>query len=404
MPEDRSLLLNVGRAQRLMDREGLDGLVASGLENCFYSSGLWNEGQEQYPYDEEAYVVMTRDNPGAGIMVVGVAFAGTALEVCPQLREVVPFGRNFRTISEGVALTDHEQRFADVAIKPQTSRSSIDALVHALELAGLTTSKVGVDERGANSTLLDQLAQRLPKMNTRPAFRLFREIRMVKTEEEIRRLLLALHGTEQAILAVGEMARAGVTEKEMYKVATAAMVEADCLPLWAAIKFGRNMALSLIPGPTPLQMGDYIFFDVGCTYAGYRADIGRIYAMGEPSKKLRSLYHASKEGQTRAFELLTPGRPVREVFEGACERVREAGIPHYQRRHVGHGIGIEWYDQPLLIPESTVAIEAGMTLEVETPYYEVGFGGTMIEDTVLVTDSGVKNYTSLDRNLRVLQA
>ena len=387
-----------------MDREGLDGLVASGLENCFYSSGLWNEGQEQYPYDEEAYVVMTRDNPGSGVMVVGVAFAGAAIEMCPQLSEVVPFGRNFRTLSGAGELTVNERRYADVAIKPPTSRGSIDALVNALERSGLTTSTVGVDERGANPHLLDLLAQRLPKMKVRPAFHLFREIRMVKTEEEIRRLLLALRGTEQAILAVGEVAKAGVTEREMYKVAISAMVQADCLPLWAAIKFGRNMALSLIPGATSLQMGDYIFFDVGCTYEGYRADIGRIYAMGEPSKKLQSLYHASMEGQTRAFELLTPGRPVREVFEGACERVREAGIPHYQRRHVGHGIGIEWYDQPLLVPESRFTIEAGMTLEVETPYYEVGFGGTMIEDTVLVTDDGVKNYTSLDRNLRVLHA
>jgi Xaa-Pro aminopeptidase len=387
-----------------MDREGLDGLVASGLENCFYSSGLWNEGQEQYPYDEEAYVVMTRDNPGAGVMVVGVAFAGAAIEICPQLRDIVPFGRNFRTVSGAGALTDDEQRYADLAIKPAASRSSVDALVNALELSGLTRSTVGVDERGANPTLLDQLAQRLPKMKIRPAFNLFREIRMVKTEEEIRRLLLSLRGTEQAILAVGEVARAGVTEQEMYKVAISAMVEADCLPLWAAIRFGRNMALSLIPGQTPLQMGDYIFFDVGCTYEGYRADIGRIYSMGEPSEKLRSLYHASKEGQTRAFELLTPGRLVRDVFEGACERVREAGIPHYQRRHIGHGIGIEWYDQPLLVPESTISVEVGMTLEVETPYYEVGFGGTMIEDTVVVTETGVKNYTTLDRNLRVLHA
>jgi Xaa-Pro dipeptidase len=387
-----------------MDREGLDGLVASGLENCFYSSGLWNEGQEQYPYDEEAYVVMTRDHPGAGVMVVGVSFAGAAIEMCPHLREVIPFGRNFRTVSEGQPLTDDEQRFAELAINRPATRSSIDSVVNALELSGLTEATVGVDERGANPTLLDQLARRLPKMNIKPAFRLFREIRMVKTEEEIRRLLMALHGTEQAILAVGEFARAGVTEKEMYKVAIAAMVEADCLPLWAAIKFGRNMALSLIPGQTPLRMGDYIFFDVGCTYEGYRADIGRIYTMGEPSNKLRTLYHASKEGQTRAFELLTPGRLVRDVFEGACERVREAGIPHYQRRHVGHGIGIEWYDQPMLVPESTVTIEAGMTLEVETPYYEIGFGGTMIEDTVLVTDHGVKNYTTLDRDLRVLKA
>lgn len=404
MHEDQPVLLNVDRAQRLMKRDGLDGLVASGLENCFYSSGLWNEGQEQYPYDEEAYVVMTWDKPAAGVMVVGVAFAGAAVEMCPQLRDVIPFGRNFRTVSTAQSLTAGERRFAQLAIDAPTTPSAFDALVKSIDLSGLSEATVGVDERGANPNLLPQLAQRFPKMNIRPAFQLFREIRMVKTDEEIRRLVLALHGTEQAILAVGEAAAVGVTEKDMYRVAMAAMVEADCLPLWAAIRFGRNMALSLIPGSTPLLKGDYIFFDVGCTYEGYRADIGRIYAMGEPSDKLVKLYHASKEGQTRAFELLTPGRLVRDVFEGACERVREAGIPHYQRRHIGHGIGIEWYDQPILVPESRFAIEAGMTLEVETPYYEVGFGGTMIEDTVLVTADGVKNYTTLDRDLRVLQA
>jgi Xaa-Pro aminopeptidase len=398
------MLLNVGRAQRLMNRDGLDGLVASGLENCFYSSGLWNEGQEQYPYDEEAYVVMTRDDPAAGVMVVGVAFAGAAVEVCRQLRDVIPFGRNFRTVSEEKPLTADERRFTELAINDETTPSAFDALVKAIELSGLSEATVGIDERGANPSLLDQLAQRYPKMHIRPAFQLFREIRMVKTDEEIRRLVKALHGTEQAILAVGEAAAVGVTEKEMHKIAIAAMVAADCLPLWAAIRFGRNMALSLIPSNTPLLKGDYIFFDVGCTYEGYRADIGRIYAVGEPSDKLVKLYNASKEGQTRAFELLTPGRLVRDVFEGACERVREAGIPHYQRRHIGHGIGIEWYDQPILTPESTITIEQGMTLEVETPYYEVGFGGTMIEDTVLVTDDGVKNFTSLDRDLRVLQA
>jgi Xaa-Pro aminopeptidase len=387
-----------------MNRDGLDGLVASGLENCFYGSGLWNEGQEQYPYDEEAYVVMTRDNPAAGVMVVGVGFAGAAVEVCPQLRDVIPFGRNFRMAPEGAQLTESERRFAELVVHRPTAQSAIDALAQAIELSGLTQGTVGIDERGANPALLHQLAQRFPKMSIRPAFQLFREIRMVKSEEEIRRLVIALRGAERAILAVGEYAKVGVTEKDMYKVAVAAMVEADCLPLWAAIRFGRNMALSLISGQTTLQKGDYIFFDVGCTYDGYRADIGRIYAMGEPSDKLRKLYHASKEGQSRAFELLTPGRAVRDVFEGACERVREAGIPHYQRRHVGHGIGIEWYDQPLLVPESRFNIEAGMTLEVETPYYEVGFGGTMIEDTVLVTDGGVKNFTTLDRDLRVLPA
>jgi Xaa-Pro aminopeptidase len=165
------------------------------------------------------------------------------------------------------------------------------------------------------------------------------------------------------------------------------------------------MALGQVsPGDTRLEKGDYIWFDVGCTLNGYRSDIGRIVSFGEPSKKLRTYYNASKGGQSRAFELMTPGRAACDVFNGAVERVRELGIPHHRRHHVGHGIGVEYYDLPFLNPRTEIPLEAGMIFEVETPYYEFGFGGAFIEDTVQVTDSGVKVLTELDRDLQVVGA
>jgi len=81
---------------------------------------------------------------------------------------------------------------------------------------------------------------------------------------------------------------------------------------------------------------------------------------------------------------------------------RELGIPHYRRHHVGHGIGVEYYDLPILNPGTEIPLESGMVFEVETPYYEFGFGGAFIEDTVLVTDSGVKVLTELERELQVI--
>jgi Xaa-Pro aminopeptidase len=101
---------------------------------------------------------------------------------------------------------------------------------------------------------------------------------------------------------------------------------------------------------------------------------------------------------------MTPGRPACDVFNGAVERVRELGIPHYRRHHVGHGIGVEYYDLPILNPRTEIPLETGMIFEVETPYYELGFGGAFIEDTVQVTDSGVKVLTELDRELHVVGA
>jgi Xaa-Pro aminopeptidase len=69
---------------------------------------------------------------------------------------------------------------------------------------------------------------------------------------------------------------------------------------------------------------------------------------------------------------------------------------------VGHGIGIEVYDPPLLAPTSDDVLEEGMVVNVETPYYELGFGGVQVEDTVVVTADGYRLLTQCDRGLFVL--
>ena len=84
------------------------------------------------------------------------------------------------------------------------------------------------------------------------------------------------------------------------------------------------------------------------------------------------------------------------------ERHGNEGISHYQRNHVGHGIGIECYDPPFLTPASDHIIEEGMVLNVETPYYELGFGGVAVEDTFAVTKDGYRFLTKSDRDLFVL--
>lgn len=82
--------------------------------------------------------------------------------------------------------------------------------------------------------------------------------------------------------------------------------------------------------------------------------------------------------------------------------VREKGIPHYERHHLGHGTGIEGYDLPMITPGNPVALEPGMVLCVETPYYEPGFGGLHVEDTIEVTPDGSRLLTQLERKLFVV--
>jgi Xaa-Pro aminopeptidase len=91
-----------------------------------------------------------------------------------------------------------------------------------------------------------------------------------------------------------------------------------------------------------------------------------------------------------------------DVFEASVETVRREGIPHYQRSHVGHGIGLDGYDAPDIAPSSPAVFEEGMVVCVETPYYEMGFGGLQVEDTLVVTKDGVDSFMLSGTGLKVV--
>jgi len=89
------------------------------------------------------------------------------------------------------------------------------------------------------------------------------------------------------------------------------------------------------------------------------------------------------------------------VFNAAIE-IAKKRIPQYERTHVGHGIGLELYEPPIITPTTDIILEVGMIFNIEPPYYELGLGGFQVEDTVVVTDKGFRLLTTLDRDLGIL--
>jgi Xaa-Pro aminopeptidase len=69
---------------------------------------------------------------------------------------------------------------------------------------------------------------------------------------------------------------------------------------------------------------------------------------------------------------------------------------------VGHGIGLDGYDMPDLTPANDQIIEEGMVMCVETPYYEMGWCGLQVENTVVVRKDGVELLHREDGALKVL--
>jgi Xaa-Pro dipeptidase len=143
-------------------------------------------------------------------------------------------------------------------------------------------------------------------------------------------------------------------------------------------------------------------FDLGCLWGPYRSDISRTAVLGTPSDKQARYYAAILAGERAAIAAMKPGVPVSQLFDIAVRVTRENGMPHYQRHHVGHGIGLEPYDPPTINATTNTALEAGMVFCVETPYYEHCWGGVQVEDAVEVTPTGARSLTRSSQDLAVI--
>ncbi|HZQ10667.1 MAG TPA: M24 family metallopeptidase, partial [Anaerolineae bacterium] len=148
-----------------------------------------------------------------------------------------------------------------------------------------------------------------------------------------------------------------------------------------------------------LKAGEWVRHDYGGTYHSYWSDTGRTISLGEPSQQLQTYYAACRAGLEAIAEQLKPGARSGDLFALGIRTVRQAGISHYDRSHCGHCIGLEMYEAGGIKPNDELRLAAGMVLNVELPYYELGWGGLQIEDTFLITATGAERLTAFPHEL-----
>ena len=333
------------RLTRVLDAEGLDALIASTPENLQYVTGFRSIAHALFR-GLELYGVVTRQ--GVGLVIPFIDATGVSADGITVDR-LACYGKFFFNYADPPGPVG--ARVREITSAPAAGPG--EALRDVLGGFGALGKRIALDEAGVLPATWQRLGEQLGGTTVVPGYAPFRTARMVKSAEEVRRL-------ERAALA------------DVYASERA------------------------------LAPGDLIRFDLGCVYQGYRSDISRTAVLGRPSDKQLRYYNAARDGEIAAIAAMKPGVPVSQIFETAMRVTREHGMPHYERHHVGHGIGLEPYDPPTINAATHTALEPGMVFCVETPYYEHGWGGVQVEDAVEITAGGVRRLTQSSQELAIL--
>ncbi|MDE3193978.1 MAG: aminopeptidase P family protein [Chloroflexota bacterium] len=391
--------MNTTRAQAVLADARVDVVVGTTYANVFYLTGYVGFSQRLMP-TTQVYAIARADRLDEPVLVAPIGDLDMHAQLPARIGRLRSYGHFYVQLASEER--DPEQRRYQEIVSADPGGSAAEALLE--ELGALPSSaRVALDERGVTAAVRDAVRARFGERVVDGAALLDR-VRMVKTPEEIRRLEAAALVMEGSIARALEAAREGISEAEMARVFDTSTIAAGSAPYFTVIAFGERGALpNTVPSAARrLRRGDQIRFDVGCYTEMYASDISRTAVLGAPAPKVRGYYEAILAGEQRMLEVMKPGVRAREVFDAAVRATQEAGIPHYRRHHVGHGVGLDVYDLPIIAPGSETPLEPGMVFEIETPYYEIGFGGVQVEDTVVITESGCRLLTRSSRELAVI--
>jgi Xaa-Pro aminopeptidase len=229
-------------------------------------------------------------------------------------------------------------------------------------------------------------------------------LRAVKDEDELAAIRRAARVTDDAYARLSQETLVGRTEAEVawWLERTLRDEGADALAFPAIVASGPNAALPHHhPGSRRIGPGETVVVDAGAQVGGYCSDCTRTFATGPLPDELQRAYALCRSAQENALAAVRAGAAASELDAIARTQIEESGLAPVLHG-LGHGVGLEVHEQPVLRPTSTDTLAAGNVVTIEPGVYLAGSGGVRIEDLVVVGASGPEVLSGFTKDLLTL--
>jgi Xaa-Pro aminopeptidase len=344
------------------DHPGLDALLVTDLVNIRYLTGFTGSN---------AALLLHVDGDAASRFCTDGRYRTQAAQEVPDLPTVI-------------------ERGSARALAAAAPERGVRAL-------GFESDHVTVDAHAA----LDEAAQGVT-LHRAPG--LVQRLRTIKDEFEVAALRAACAAADAALadLLAADGLRPGRTEREIALDLEHRMRDHGAVgPAFPTIvAAGANSAVPHHqPDGTVLHRGDLVTMDFGALVDGYHSDMTRTVVLGPAADWQRELYALVGAAQQAGCAALVPGAALSGVDAAARAVVDRAGRAEQFVHPVGHGVGLQIHEAPLLAATSDGTLTAGMAVTVEPGVYLEERGGVRTEDTLLVRAGDPLLLTASPREL-----
>ena len=262
---------------------------------------------------------------------------------------------------------------------------------------------------------------------------MMRELRRIKTPYEIEMFRISAERHAKTYAEIPECFRPGMTDLEFQYEIEKRMRKNGSIGLFRA--FGANMDIFMgsiragenaeVPSPfdfalggsgidascplgangTPLKEGTAIMVDMAGNYTAYMTDMTRVFSVGHLTGLAYRAHQTALLIESEIENIARPGTPCAELYEIAAKITESQRLGAYfmgtkqQAKFVGHGIGIQITELPVLTPRSKDMLEPNMVFALEPKYVIPGIGAVGIENSFLVTETGLEKITHFTEDI-----
>lgn len=228
----------------------------------------------------------------------------------------------------------------------------------------------------------------------RSADNLVEELRIIKDEDEIRRMDASIALNHRLFEYIEGELIPGRTEEEIAWLVEKFFREngAEEMAFSTIVGVGPNAALPhAIPGQDKIRDNELVLIDTGCRLEDYNSDQTRTFWVGDtPSDRFKETMDLVRASQQAAIDIIRPGLTYLEAYQASFAVFEKAGVEAMFTHGLGHGIGLETHEPPSLSKVATGELKPGMVVTVEPGLYDPKWGGIRWEYQVLVTEDGCR--------------